>query len=378
MRVRKMGCLVLAAAVFAASPLFAGGSGDSEVKGAHAWVFKSQGNKFGDLMFQGFNEVVTRKGERAIYKFPAETTVTAQVQVLDELITQGVKSLSVSTNGDQGYDRVIQKAKEKKIPIISADSAFQPNLRTVHVNPTSQTGIGSSLIQAAVLINLKVPYPTDGNLEQATAQALASYTGPEMVFGVLSASVDTPVQNGWIDKMRVELQKPMYKGKVNPNLDLKYGNDMMAESTTQANAFIAENKVNVVISPTTIGMAAAGQALTASGSPIKLTGLGLPSEMAAFMPAQPGDDEFSKVCPYMMLWDVIDLGRVTGGAAVAAAAGTFDGKPGSKVELEAYGNYPARTFTAQNDPDGKEGTVLIVGDPYVFHKGNMKDWVNVL
>jgi len=354
-------------------------SGD--LKGAHVWVFKSQGNTFGDLMFKGFSEVIEAKGGTAVFRAPAETTVTAQVQLLDELITQGVASITVSTNGDQGYDEVIKKAQNAGIPVVSADSELSPELRATHIIPTTQTGIGSSLIQAAVLIQMGIPYPADNDLEAACTTALESYSGDVMNFGVLSASIDTPVQNGWIAKMEEELQKPMYAGKVNTTLDIKYGNDVLTESTTQANAFITENTVNVIISPTTIGVAAAGQALQANpNSTIKLTGLGLPSEMQSFMPLESGDDEFSKICPYMMLWDVIDLGRVSGGAVYAAFEGTFDGSAGSSFELDAFGNYPARSFSAIADPDNADstGTVVVVGNPYVFQKDNMKDWIDVL
>jgi rhamnose transport system substrate-binding protein len=383
MKTNKIPVLVLCAslvfALAACSPKKTGGGNSAAAGGPNAWVFKSQGNLFGDLMYQGYKEVMDSKGEKTVYNPPAQTTVTAQVQILDELITQGAKSIAISTNGDQGYDAIARRAKEAGIPMLSADSALSPGLRVTHVNPTAQGGIGTSLIQAAVLINLKISFPEDKDLTKAVAAALANYKGPEMKFGVLSASIDTPVQNGWIAKMKDELQKDVYKGKVSPDLDIKYGNDVLTESTTQANAFISENKVNVIISPTTIGMAAAGQSLTsAPQSRIKLTGLGLPSEMQSFMPLAPGDDEFSKVCPYMMLWDVIDLGRVLGGAAYAATQGTFDGTPGSSFQLDAYGDYPARTYKAENDPDGNPGTVVIVGNPYVFYKGNMADWVNVL
>lgn len=354
--------------------------GGSDLKGAHVWVFKSQGNKFGDLMFEGFKEVIESKGGKAVNKSPAETTVTAQVQLLDELIVQGVASITISTNGDQGYDEVIKKALNAGINIVSADSEISPDLRTTHVIPTTQTGIGTALIQASVLIQCGIPYPEDGNLEKACTDALASYSGDEMKFGVLSASIDTPVQNTWIAKMKEELQKDMYKGKVNPELDIKYGNDVLTESTTQANAFITEDNVDVIISPTTIGVAAAGQALQANpNSKIKLTGLGLPSEMQSFMPLDPSDDEFSKICPFMMLWDVIDLGRVAGGASYAAYEKKFDGSVGSSFELPALGNYPARTFKAEKDPDKESaGTVVVVGNPYVFDKNNMKQWIDVL
>jgi rhamnose transport system substrate-binding protein len=347
--------------------------------GANAFVFKGTGFIASDLMFQGFKEVMDSKGEKSINQASAEPTVTAQVQVLDELITQGVKSISVSTNGDQGYDRIVQNARDAGIVVFSTDSALPPALRVTHVNPTTQASIGSAMVQAAVLIQLRVSVPADTDLAKAVETALPSYAGPEINFGILSAAVDMPVQNGWIAKMREELQKDVYKGKVSQNLDIKYGNDVLTESTTQANAFISENKVDVIISPTSIGLAAAAQALAATpSSKIKVTGLGIPSEMQSLMPLSPSDNEFSYVCPYMLLWDFVHMGRVLAGAVYAATEGTFDGSNGSSFQLDAYGNYPAGTYRAENDPDGNPGTVVISGGPFVFHKGNMADWISVM
>ena len=173
--------------------------------------------------------------------------------MLDELITQGVASIVISTNGDTGYDEVFQKAKDAGIPIVSIDSEASVNYRLAHINQAEVQDIGSYLVQAAVLITLGVDYPEDKTMEEVVAEQLGSYSGDEIVLGVLSAGVDTPVQNSWIAAMEVELAKDMYAGKVSPELDKKYGNDDPTESTTQANAFVAENKVDCIISPTTVG-----------------------------------------------------------------------------------------------------------------------------
>ena len=42
--------------------------------------------------------------------------------------------------------------------------------------------------------------------------------------------------------MRNELAKDMYAGKVNREMDVKYGNDDATVSTTQAQAYLAEDK----------------------------------------------------------------------------------------------------------------------------------------
>lgn len=347
----------------------------SDLQGKHVFMFKSTGNSFGDLMYEGFKELITSKGGEAAYKSPSETSVSAQVKLIDELITQKIASLTISTNGDTGYDEVFAKAKAAGIKIVSVDSKASPSARITHIDPTSQAGIGQSLIQAAVLIALKKDYPTDGNMKGASDTALASYTGKEIKLGVLSASIDTPVQNGWIAKMEEELKRDVYKGKVSSTLVKKYGNDDPTVSTTQANAFISENQVDVIISPTTVGMVAAGQALkTTTSSKIKLTGLGLPSEMQNFMPTKATDNAFDSVCPYMMLWDVIDLGRVAGAAAWAAFKDGYDGSVGSTIKLAPAGEYKERTLTTIKHPDDS-GTLILVGNPYTFYKGNMTFWI---
>lgn len=357
-------------------PTGSGSKGGDTLEGAHVFMFKSTGNTFGDLMFEGFNEYMSAKGKKAVYKSPAETTVAAQVQLLDELITQKVASITISTNGDAGYDQVFKKAKEAGITITSIDSAASPEYRTTHVNQANTNDIGAYLVQGAVLITLGVDYPEDGDMKKAVTTALSSYSGDEINLGVLSASIDTPVQNSWIAAMEAELKDSVYSGKVNAAIDKKYGNDDLTESTTQAQAFVAENKVDCIISPTTVGIAAAGQTLKSSNSKIKLTGLGLPSEMQSFMPKEATDDAFASVCPYMMLWDVIHLGAVSAASTLATIDKSFDGTVGSKFTMAAFREYPETVFEAYDNGDG--GTAVLAGTPYVFYKGNMKDWIKKL
>lgn len=101
----------------------------------------------------------------------------------------------------------------------------------------------------------------------------------------------------------------------------------------------------------------------------------LPSEMQSFMPATADDDAFESVCPYMMLWDVIHLGAVAGGATYAAVNDGFDGKVGSAFEMDAFRDYDAETFEAYQSGDG---TAVLAGAPYIFYKDNMEEWVDVL
>ena len=377
--IRKIAAIALAgvmAAGMISGSAFAAGD-TSEVNGSHVFMFKSVGNAFGVIMYDGFSSYMEQVGENSTEKSPAETTVAAQVQLLDEAITQGCKSISISTNGDTGFDEVFSKAQGAGIPIVSVDSKASADFRITHNNQASTADIGAMQVRAAVMIVLGVPFDAeDGDMAATVEAALADYDGEEIKIGVLSAGIDTPVQNGWIAEMEKELQKDCYAGKVSPELDKKYGDDEATKSTTQAQAFLAENSVDVIISPTTVGIAAAGEVLTQAGSDIKLTGLGLPSEMAPYMPSSPDDDEFSFVCPYMMLWDVSHLGASTAAIQMAVQNDGFDGAEGSTVTMEAWGDYEEETFTATDEGDG--GTGVLTGIPYVFDKTNMEYWTPLL
>ncbi len=355
-------------------------SGDKPA--THVFMFKSTGNLFGDLMFQGFKEAVESTGNIAEYQSPAETTAAAQVALVEELIAKGVSSITISANDANAFNAISRLAEEKGVKLLSSDSAIDQSIRVGHTIPTTIDGIGTHLVYAALMILAEEPYVEGMDMKEKTEEILANNTFVEdpVVLGVLSATTTSPVQNQWIASMESELARldAAYPGNIadaNTNsdtsmLDVKYGNDDPQDSVTQANAFISEDKVDIIVSPTTVGMFAAGQQLQDSKSDIKLTGLGLPSEMENFMPSG-AEDEFDAVCPYMMLWNVIDLGAVSGAAAVASVDGTFDGTIGSSFE------YDGKTYTAIEDPDS-DGSVIVVGDPYVFFQGNMEEWGDIL
>ncbi len=345
--------------------------------GNHVFMFKSVGNAFGVIMYEGFNSYMTQVGETAEEKSPAETTVAAQVQLIDEALTKGCKSISISTNGDTGFDEVFAKAQSQNVPIVSVDSAASADYRVTHNNQASSADIGAMQVRAAVMIVCGVDYdPSDSDMSKSVETALANYSGDPINIGVLSAGIDTPVQNGWIAEMEKELQKDIYSGKVNPELDKKYGDDEATKSTTQAQAFLSENKVDVIISPTTVGIAAAAEVMKSAGSDIKVTGLGLPSEMKPYMPASDSDNAMDFVCPFMMLWDVSHLGASTAAIQMAVQNDGYTGAAGEKVTMQAWGEYEEETFETTADEAG--GTSVLTGIPYTFYKGNMADWADKL
>jgi len=118
----------------------------------------------------------------------------------------------------------------------------------------------------------------------------------------------------------------------------------------------------VIIVPTAVGMSAAGKYLESSRSHVLLTGLGLPSEMAPFIE--------EGICPWMYLWNPVDLGYLT---AYTGDALVNDQITGSIGDTFFAGSMGERVIT--KDIDG--GTEVMLGDPFKFDKANIAEWKEV-
>ena len=118
---------------------------------------------------------------------------------------------------------------------------------------------------------------------------------------ILSATSQATNQNLWIDYMKKELADPKYKDV--KLVKVAYGDDLRDKSVSEAEGLLAVlPNLKGIIAPTTVGIAAAGKVLTDKKliGKVFLTGLGLPSEMATYIE--------NGVCPYMFLWNPIDVG----------------------------------------------------------------------
>ncbi len=78
----------------------------------------------------------------------------------------------------------------------------------------------------------------------------------------------------------------------------------------------------------------------------------------------------SGVCPYMFLWNPIDVGYLGSYVATALVKGTLTGAVG---ETFTAGKLGQRTITQA--PDG--GTEVLLGPPFKFDAKNIADWKTV-
>ncbi len=226
----------------------------------------------------------------------------------------------------------------------------------------------------------------------------------KVTYGIISSTSDSPSQNEWTDCFFKELNNdigdkaadfPKYDtvavfDPTNTSLEsrrpnMKYGMDDAQTSEQIANTLAGT--VDVIVAPTSVAMMATGNALKkladkGQASRTKVTGLGMPSEMATYMPDNTNPDApapIESICPYMMLWDVVDFGYVAAQALEDSIADKQDWKD-QTVPWKYYHmnedtpvtKYVVPTLKSDGTPDG--GYKIIALDPYPFHEGNIAEW----
>jgi len=329
------GALLGLSLAIAAPAVVHGASGDK-----YAIVFKNTGNPYGDRQMGGFKAGIEEQGLQAILRAPDQPTAEAQIQILEQLISQKVKAICIVGNDRDALQPVLTKAKKQGIKVFSLDSGVNPASRLTHVNQADSEKIGRTLVEAAY-----------------------DMAGGSGEIAILSATSQATNQNLWIEFMKKELAKPKFA-----NLKLvkiAYGDDLRDKSVSEAEGLLQSYpNLKVIIAPTTVGIAAAGKVLTDKGlgGKVFLTGLGLPSEMATYIE--------NGVCPYMFLWNPIDVGYLGAYVATALTSGKITGAVGQKFKAGRLGEY-----TITKAPDG--GTEVLLGPPFKFDKSNIADWKTV-
>lgn len=322
------------AAADTAAPAASGG-------GTYALVTKSAGNPFMERMASGFQEAVEASGGTVVIQNPEAATPDAQISVVQSLISQGVSSIAVDGNDANALTAVLTEAKDAGIQILTLDSDVAPDTRAVYCNQAGVSQIGQTLMEAVY-----------------------DLTGGEGDWAILSATSQATNQNAWIDSMKSLMESDSKYAKLNL-VEVAYGDDEPQKSTDQTQALLQNYPdLKVICAPTTVGIAAAAKVLQDQKSSVKLTGLGLPSEMAEYI----GDDD-AHSCPYMYLWNPIDLGRLAGYTSIALVDGTITGAAGDTFTAGELGSYTVEEI------DGS--TQIILGPPFKFDPSNIEDWKTV-
>ncbi|WP_405483561.1 rhamnose ABC transporter substrate-binding protein [Streptomyces sp. NBC_00009] len=261
------------------------------------------------------------------------TDTSGQVSYVNTLTQQQVDGIAVSAQDPGALCTALKQAMKNGVSVVTYDSDTKPDCRNVFVSQASAEDLGRTQVQQ-----------------------MAKQIGNKGEIAILSAAQTATNQNTWIDYMKDELKKPEYK-------DIKlvttaYGDDDAQKSFQQTQGLLQEHpKLKGIISPTTVGIKAAAQYLSGSKykGKVKLTGLGTPNDMRAYV-KNGTVDAFE-------LWDPAKLGALAAHTAVALESGQISGKEGQTFKAGDLGEFTI----------GKDGVVSL-GKPTVFDKSNIDNY----
>ena len=265
---------------------------------------------------------------------PETASPDAQVSYINTVAQQGKDALILSANDPEALCDAIDEARSADVKVVTFDADTNPECRDLFINQATAEGIAAKQLEL-----------------------ISEQIGGKGEIAILSAAANATNQNAWIEMMEKELaDNPDYADI--ELVDTVYGDDDDQKSFDQTEALLQNHPdLKGIISPTTVGIAAAARYLSDSDSKgkVALTGLGTPNQMREYV--ENGTVES------FALWNPSDLGALATYAAAALVNGDITGEEGDSFEAGELGEFEV----------GADGVVLL-GEPFTFDADNIGDF----
>jgi len=294
---------------------------------------KQLGNPYEDFEDSGTKEAIEEVGGTFTRKGPTDAGASTQVPIIQSAVQSKPDAIIIAGNDPDAVAPALKQAAQKDVKVVTQDSDVAKEARTLFINQATVETIGADEVEI-----------------------LSKQIGGKGEIAILSATANAPNQNSWIKVMKEELKKPEYSGM--KLVKVAYGDDDDQKSFQETQGLLsAYPNLKGIISPTTVGIAAAARFLSSSPKKgkVALTGLGTPNQMRKFV--KDGTvKEFG-------LWNPKDVGYLGGYAAAALVSGQITGAEGEKFKAGRLGE---RTI-------GKDGEIIL-GPLTRFNKDNIDDF----
>jgi rhamnose transport system substrate-binding protein len=277
----------------------------------------------------GAEEAAAEIGGTAIKQAPSQATAEAQIEFINNLVSQQVGVIAISANDANAVAPALKRAMEQGIKIVSYDSDVAGDARSLFLNQAKGESLAEMMIESM--------------------GQLINYDGE---FAILSSTETATNQNAWIATMKEKMAAEAKFAKMKL-VQVAYGEESEQVNQQQALALAqAYPDLKGIIIPAGIGLPAAARAMEQAGllGKIKLTGLAPATLIKKYIQDGSVQD---------IWWNVKDLGYLTYYAAQAVAMCQVTGKEGETFEAGRLGTYkvgaggevvlgPADIVTPQN------------------------------
>jgi rhamnose transport system substrate-binding protein len=277
----------------------------------------------------------------------ADNSVAGQIEIVTNAPTQGVDALLLSNNAGDQIAPVAAAAQEAGTKVVTWDSPI----------PSAE---GESVFVA------QVDFTETGKVMADMALSLVGEDGGQVA--VLSASPDAANQNAWIESyLNVLATDEKYAGI--EHVETVYGNDKSEDSYSAAIALVDKYPdLEVIMAPTTVGIAAAAKAMQDEGlcEQVKVSGLGLPAEMVDFT--------LNGCAPEFALWSFVDLGYLAYYVGYLLSTGALEGVAGETFEVgrPISGNTVFEITADPTRPDVEGALRVLMGPFTVYNAENVE------
>jgi rhamnose transport system substrate-binding protein len=297
-----------------------------------AFLPKQLNNPYFDVAATGAEAAVGELEGEFSQVGPSEASASSQVSYINTLTQQGADVILTSANDPNAICSALDQARSAGASVVTFDSDTDPACRDLFINQATAEGIA-----------------------QTQVDTMAEQIGGSGQVAILSATANATNQNAWIGIMEE------YAASEYPEMEIVatvYGDDEDEKSFQETQGLLQTYpELEGIISPTTVGIAAAARYL--SGSEYKgrvaLTGLGTPNQMREFVK--------DGTVTAFALWNPEELGALAAHAGAALAAGQITGAEGETFTAGDLGEYTV-------EADG----VVVLGEPTVFNADNIDDF----
>lgn len=246
-------------------------------------------------------------GGSFVLQAPSQATADAQVEIINNMITQHVGVIAVAGNDPNALAPALKRAQQAGIKVVSYDSDVAPDARSLFLNQADIAGIGDKLLQS-----------------------MAALLGNRGDFATLTDGAAVTNQNAWIQSIKDGLRDPRFAGMRLVKSAYGQANEQTYEQ--QALALVRANpNLKGLVVPAGIGLPAVARALDQAGllgTKIKLTGLAPASIMRKYIENGSVQD---------IWWNVPNLGYLTYYAAQAFAQCRVSPQPGQTLDAGRLG-----------------------------------------
>lgn len=270
-----------------------------------AFVPKVMGQAWWDHVQENVEEWSEENGIDVIYKGPTDVDAAAQVQIMTDLVNQGVDVLCFSPNDPDACEAICKEAMDKGIIVIATEASGMENV-TYDIEAFDETGLGGFLMDQ-----------------------LAEQMGGEGQYITMVGSMTMESQNNWADAAVARAEEAYPDMELVP--DARVADDSDAEKAYEL------TKELITKYPDLKGILGTGS-FDAPGAARAIQELGLTGKVFAIsvaMPLEVADYLEDGTLGSVALWDA----GVTAKAMLNCAVKLFNGEEiadGADLGVEGY------------------------------------------